>query len=146
MIKLIEHKLQLKESRVLPQDGIFWVIDGKFIQSSFDFNPLTQLAIIDNNYYTHKELWHILKDKYKVDGKDVAYDYFPRGRVVINYSDGKFIATIYMDNCLRPEWEDIAKEQFNLNLPSCEVVFGGNSGFGNSHYTCHNCKDKGINK
>lgn len=93
----------IKSSFSLPQEGIFWVINNKLIQFSDDvsYNNMN----IDPIDLTHFEVWKKIGEDFKVDGKIVPFDYFPRGRVVIsNGKDLKFKAEIYIDNCIKSEW------------------------------------------
>lgn len=132
-------KRYIKSSSSLPQEGIFWVINDRLIQFSDDvsYNNMN----IDPIDLTHFEVWKKIGEDFKVDGKIVPFDYFPRGRVVIsNGKDLKFKAEIYIDNCIKSEWWDKILDKFDISSKNCEIVDGGNFGFFNSIYKCHNCK------
>ena len=139
------HKLHLKESSVdTPCEGIFWLIDDEIV--SFD-NPVT-ISGMWSNTIEHSKLWPEISSRYKVDNQTVPYNYFPRGRVMVNPikdDNGKFLhydAYIYIDNCINNEdvLDDI-KYTFRLNKPNVNIKYvGGEGGITSDHYTCHNCK------
>ena len=139
------HKLHLKESSVdTPCEGIFWYINDEIL--SFD-NPVTISGMWSNNI-EHIKLWKELANKYKVNGHTVDYNYFPRGRVMVNpikNNNGSFShydAYIYIDNCINNEdvINDI-KYTFRLNKPNVHIKYiGGEGGITSNHYTCHDCR------
>lgn len=138
------HKLRLKESFDMPSEGIFWIINGDL--EFYGQSVTTQGTSFRN--IEHIKIWNEIKNKYKVDGRVVDYDYFPRGRVMvnpINNEDGTFShfdVYIYLDDCINDE-ENIndIKHFFNLNKPSCKIKYvGSDGGITSNHYTCHNCR------
>ena len=134
----------LSEAFGIPCEGIFWVIDNKLVTFKDPVNPRNPYDMTD---LLHKETWKHIKNSYKVSGKVVPYDYFPRGRVetlVILNSDGKldhYEANIYLDKCIHTEniMEEIISE-YNLYLPNVKVNYCGKLFIDGSHYVCHNCK------
>lgn len=142
MIRIISETI-LKEGTNIPCEGIFWVIDGKLIALK---DPIdTQHGI--GTDLTHIQSWKSLKNNYKVDGKPVKYDYYPRGRVMIlpiyNGSTFQYYdVTVYIDKCIDTlEIRDHIEDEFRLYLKSCKVNYEGQLGLDGSHYKCHNCKD-----
>jgi hypothetical protein len=69
--------------------GVFWVIDGKLLAFPFYDNATSGIAK-SGNTYNHKMLWRDIQPS----GKNVPYNYYPRGRVDIS-NKGK--AIIYMN-------------------------------------------------
>lgn len=145
------HKLIIKESNNIkessldmPNEGIFWVINNDII--SFDYSVDTSGSYFDG--FEHIKLWDEIKNRYKINGKVVEYNYFPRGRVMVNPikdNEGKFThydVYIYIDNCINSE--NIINEikyEFRLNKPNCKIKYiGVEGGITSNHYTCHNCR------
>lgn len=139
------HKLHLKETSVnTPCEGIFWLINDEII--SFD-NPVTISGTWTNNI-EHSRLWPEIANRYKVNNHIVPYNYFPRGRIMVNpikSDEGIFShydAYIYIDNCINNEdvLEDI-KYTFRLNKSNVNIRYiGREGGVTSNHYTCHNCR------
>lgn len=137
-------KLQIKESLQVPCEGIFWVIDNKLVALKDEVNPRDPYQMTD---LLHKESWKSLKNKYLVNGKEVSYDYFPRGRVetsVILDSNNNldfYLASVYMDSCIRKNtYKDDIEKEFRLYLPKVKIEYCGQLFIDGSHYICHNCK------
>lgn len=143
-MKLIREHRMLKDGHQLPSDGIFWIIGEEILQFSSDVDTRSTL-FFQGKDYLHSQTWLTLRDKYLVNGSQVPCDYYPRGRVVVKWDKEErlFQAQVFMDKCLYPEHWDRILTNFNLELPNCRVEYAGNSGFGNSHYKCHNCNNKG---
>ncbi len=144
MRKFTVHKLRIKESLELPSEGIFWVIDNRLV--AFDDLVDTSGRYFDN--VEHIKIWNEIKHMYKVDGREVEYNYFPRGRVMVNAvrdNDGTFLhfdVYIYIDNCINnDDIIDEIKYTFRLNKPNCDIKYvGADGGITSNHYTCHNCR------
>ena len=137
-----ERKLRLHEAYTVPCEGIFWLIDDELIAypEQVDSKGLWSTTL------EHIKIWNHIKHKYNVDGKTIDYDYFPRGRVVVNaISDNGVLhhydAYIYIDNCINTdEVLDMIKQEFNLF--NCKLKYiGSEGGIMSDHYKCHNCKD-----
>lgn len=139
----------LKESPVYPYEGYFWIIDGKVV-------GITAEVLIHNYEYnlngkTHENSWAAFKDDYLVDGKTVDWDYFPRGRVMVDpeyHLDGSFdyyTCFVFLDKCINnKECKEAIVDYYNLNIPTIPhitwTMLGERAGI--DHYTCHNCKKK----
>ena len=142
MIILSEKKL--KESIQVPCEGIFWFIDNELICLKDPINPRDPYFMTD---LLHKESWRYLKSKYLVNGKEVAYDYFPRGRVEVltildhNGNFDKYEANIYIDRCIdKKDIRNEIEQEYRLYLPKVDVHYNGQLFIDGSHYTFHNCK------
>lgn len=70
-------------------EGIFWDIDGELLAYPFGSVDTSGVAK-SGTTYNHKRLWEDLKPK----GSKVPYNYYPRGRVVL---DNKGRPVIYMN-------------------------------------------------
>ena len=144
MRRFTTHKLRIKESFELPSEGIFWVINNRLV--SFDDTVDTSGRYFDN--VEHIKIWNEIKHMYKINGKEVEYNYFPRGRVMVNpmrNNDGTFShydVYVYIDNCINND--DIINEikyAFRLNRPNCNIKYiGADGGITSNHYTCHDCR------
>lgn len=131
----------------LPREGIFWYIDDLDILLSL-FDEVDSSGRHSTTDLLHRNAWIEFRDKYKVDGGTVPFDYYPRGRVMITTaknSDGSldsYLCDIYCDKCImgNPDICDKIVEEFRLYLPKCEVDFCGELSIDSTHYTCHTCK------
>ena len=137
----------LTENGNYPYEGYFWIINDTVIgvtsevpQYNYDYNL---------NGKPHKNTWDSIKSDYKVDGREVAWDYFPRGRVMIdpNYDlDDKFdnySCIVFLDKCINNKvYKKLIIDYYNLNLPTVPhinwTMLGERAGI--DHYTCHNCR------
>ena len=124
----------------MPCEGIFWFIDNTLIL----FKCATNMYV---NEYKHTEAWKFIRDTYKVNNQLVDYNYYPRGRVVVNLikDNDKFTyydVYIHIDDCINND--DIVEEvmyEFRLNEPNCNLRYVGAYGeVTSNHYTCHNCR------
>lgn len=145
MLKIyIERKYRMNESFDAPCEGIFWVINNELI-------AFTEQIDTSGKWSTdleHYKLWSELQHKFTVNNKTVDYNYFPRGRVMVNPIRDKnnnflhYDVFIYIDNCINKSEivNDIIYE-FRLNNPKCNIKYiGADGGITSNHYTCHNCK------
>ncbi|MCM1508704.1 MAG: hypothetical protein NC177_16475 [Ruminococcus flavefaciens] len=130
----------------LPKVGIFWLIGDELvvINEGIDknYNPLAHDDVL------HIEAWKAIKNRYKVDGKVVRYDYFPRGRVMIypvkdiNGDFKYYDCDVYGDKCIISDdsIRDEIESEFRLYLSTCKVSYKGQLSVDGTHYTCHNCR------
>lgn len=139
--------LILKESANYPYEGYFWIIDNKVVGVTSEV-PHYNYSY-DLNGKTHQNTWNSLKDDYKVDGKYVDFDYFPRGRIMIDPEydfDDKFeyySCMVFLDKCINnKECKELIINYYNLNLPTIPhiswTMLGERAGI--DHYTCHSCR------
>ena len=134
-------------NNINPYEGYFWIINDKVVGAK------VEVPQYDYNYAlngkTHQNTWNNLKDDYKVDGKCVDFDYFPRGRIMVDPEydfDDKFeyySCMIFLDKCINnKECRQLITDYYNLNLPTIPhiswTMLGERAGI--DHYSCHNCK------
>ena len=145
-LKIItERKYRTNESLDAPCEGIFWIIDDKLIA----FTEQTDTTGKWSTDLEHTKIWKEIKFKYKVDGREVKYNYYPRGRVVVNPirdSGGEFKnydVYIYIDKCINnTEILNDIKYEYRLNNSKCKIKYiGSEGGITSDHYTCHNCRE-----
>lgn len=104
--------------------GVFWKFDGKLLAVPFDENKYTKGIAKSGNTYNHEKLWDYVKPK----DCNKAYNYYPRGRVVIN-SKGK--AIIYMNPNISMEFISDIITAFDLELePVVKFDYS-------KHYKCY---------
>lgn len=140
---IIRETIKLNENISCPYQGIFWFINNELIC----FMDKVDIRDFHDTDLLHIEVWKHLRNQYKVNGKIVSYNYFPRGRVMILpifNSKGEFEyydCTVYLDKCIdNDDIKDYIEDRFNLYLNSCKVSYEGQLGLDGSHYTCHNCR------
>lgn len=137
----------LTENRNYPYEGYFWIIDGEVIgitaevpQYNYDY---------ELNGKTHQNTWKNFMDDHKVDGKTVPWDYFPRGRIMIdpeyNFNDKfeEYTCIVFLDKCINnKECKQKIIDYYNLDLPTIPhitwTMLGERAGI--DHYTCHWCR------
>ena len=61
-------------------NGVFWLIDETLIAYPYGSIDSEEGVAKSGNTYNHKQLWKIIKSV----GNNKPYNYYPRGRVVIN--------------------------------------------------------------
>lgn len=138
----------LKENMNYPYEGYFWIINDKVIGIT------NKVPHYNYNYSlngkTHKNSWCNFSKDYLVNSKEVAWDYFPRGRIMIdpNYdlTTNKFTeysCVVFLDKCINNQhYKDLIINYYNLDLPTIPhimwTMLGERAGI--DHYTCHNCR------
>ena len=134
-----------KSSIALPKQGIFWVIDNRVISFADTVDPHD---FIEFGAWNHRDAWRHIKSDYSVNGREVGYDHFPRGRVIVNptFDDDDsingYFCGIYADPCIIDD-ESVRRQiedQFNLYHASCIVSYEGDYTTDNTHYTCYRCR------
>ena len=138
----MSRKKRLNESLDCPCEGIFWVIGDELIA----FTEQTDTLGKHSTTLEHRKIWSEIWSKYTLDGKPVLFDYFPRGRVMVNpvYKDDKFDhynAYIYIDDCINDD-EIISDLIYTFRLnKNCDIKYiGSEGGVESDHYRCHLCK------
>ena len=125
--------------------SLFFVVNGKFLIHSCKKENGEKYGDFINYPQSHNEVW----DKYYYKKYHVDFDYFPRGRVMVDPEydlDGNFeeySCIVFLDKCIN---NDVCKEMivnyYNLGLPSIHRVkwsmLGERAGI--DHYQCHSCK------
>ena len=103
--------------------GVFWLIDGELCCYPFD-GRITDGVAKSGNTYNHKKLWEHIRPK----GCNMAFDYYPRGRVEIN---SKGNAIVYMSPHIGGEYVYEICKAFEIdNAPITKYDHS-------EHYHCH---------
>lgn len=120
----------VNESRV-PMVATFWYIDGELWGDEISYRDGDLYGYFIQAPSDHIDFWDTLKI---LLNKNVEYDYYPRGRVMMNTKIKKFV--VVGDPCLMT---DSIKEKIidYYNLPK-STIFDTDE-----HYTCHNCRKDG---
>lgn len=136
------------ESRFYPSEGYFWIINDRVVGPAVEVPHYNYEYSLANK--THENTWHHYKSKYLVDGYEVPFDYYPRGRVMVdpNYtSDNKFTSysvMVFIDKCIDTNHhKNLITDYYNLDASSCLPIMWMASlkeRAGIDHYTCHNCR------
>lgn len=137
----------LKENMNYPYEGYFWIIDDSVVGIT------SEVPHYDYEYNlngkTHKNTWINIAQDYLVNGKVVEWDYFPRGRIMVdpNYdSEGKFIdysCMAFLDKCINNnKCKQLIVNYYNLLLPTIHNITWTmlSERAGIDHYSCHNCR------
>ena len=104
--------------------GVFWDIDGELLSFPFVENQYTDGVAKSGETYNHKLLWNQIKPK----GCNKSFDYYPRGRVVI---DNKNRPIIYMNPNVSDKLLPQIKVDFGLRTEP-KIVYDNSR-----HYRCH---------
>lgn len=138
----------LKENSQYPYEGYFWIIDDEVIGITVEVPHYNYDYSLNGK--THQNTWKKFSKHYLgTDGREVDWDYFPRGRIMIdpNYDlDGKFedySCIIFLDKCINNQLhKQMIIDYYNLDIPSIHhiswTMLGERAGI--DHYQCHNCK------
>lgn len=135
----------LKESSGdVPCEGYFWYINDKIVGVSVKVPQYGYEYQLDGK--THKNTWSSISQDYLINGKEVPWDYFPRGRVMIDPeydSSGKFegyTAQVFADVCLNTqEVKDKIIDYYNLY--KTDILWFINKKYSvMNHYICHQCR------
>lgn len=139
--------VQILEHIEYPSEGFFWIINDNIVGISEEvpsFNYQYNLSGLD-----HRNTWSNFSSEYKVDNHEVEYDYYPRGRVMVDPDydlDNSFTGysvLVYLDDCIdSKKYRDMIAEYYNLNLKSIHNIVWTcpRRRAGIDHYTCHNCR------
>lgn len=102
---------RLDESRV----GAFYFVGDKIISNSIDISDGDNYGDFVN-YSSHWDLWKAFLKEYP-EYKYLDYDYFPRGRVVFDKKQWKYI--LYIDHKIRDrKYLEKVESQYNLRKNS----------------------------
>jgi hypothetical protein len=141
--------LVIKESLNYPYEGYFWIINDEVIGVTSEVPHYNYDYALNGK--THKNTWTKFSKDYLVDGKEVVWDYFPRGRVMIdpNYdlTTEKFTdysCLVFLDKCINNnKFKRLIVDYYNLDLNTIPHInwMMLNERAGIEHYTCHNCRN-----
>lgn len=134
-------------NNIYPFEGFFWIDESEI------FGIKSEVHEHDYSYnlngQTHENNWNQFKESHKVENNYVEYDYFSRGRIMVdpNYdADGKFTdysCIVFLDKCINNSFcKDLIIDYYNLDLPTIHNITWMmlNERAGIEHYQCHNCK------
>ena len=139
--------MSIKENINYPKEGYFWIVDNKVIGITAEV-PHYDYGY-ELNGKTHKNSWGKFSPDYLVNGKEVEWDYYPRGRVMVDPEydlDGKFTeysALVFLDKCINNTFcKNLITDYYNLQLPTIPHISWMmlNERAGIEHYSCHNCR------
>jgi hypothetical protein len=117
----------LNENRNYPYEGYFWIINDEII------GVVSEVPHYNYDYAlngkTHKNTWKNFSADYLVDGKEVDFDYFPRGRVIVDPEydlDGNFeeySCIVFLDKCINNNaCKEMIVDYYSLDLSSIHRV------------------------
>jgi len=138
--------IKLVENMALPREGFFWIIDNKIIGYSIEVPQYNYEYQLEGK--THQNTWESIKP----DGCDKPFDYYPRGRVMVdptydndNKFDGYYIM-IFADECIKTQQhKDMIIDYYNLDVSNIKFIKWMNNlkqRAGIEHYSCHGCRNK----
>ena len=139
--------MKFRENPNFPDEGLFWIIDGGVKGISSTVPPYDYCCELKG--ITHTNGWKEFRPDFPVGGKEVEFDYFPRGIVMIDplYDEnGKFeeySCFVLLDKCISTDdYKKKIIDYFNLGLPSIPHIMWLASGkrTGVEFYQCHNCR------
>ena len=117
--------MKIQEGKV----GIFWVVRSMVVarcQDIISVPPVNGLMTIEADHFTSWDAYNMVLNTH------CEYDYYPRGRVVFNTQDEKFI--IYIDRCANNQ-RIIGKLQKYFKLQDDTYVIDESD----ESLKCHNC-------
>lgn len=139
---------RLLESTNFPSEGFFWIINDKVVGLSSEVPTSNYQYELDGK--THQNTWRLFQKDYLVNGHEVPYDYYPRGRIMIDphydLITNKFTeysCIVFLDKCINNDkYKRIVTDYYNLDLKTIPyiswVMLGERAGI--DHYTCHMCR------
>lgn len=130
-----------------PCEGYFWIIFDKVVGVKAEVPKHNYSYPLNGKI--HKNTWKSISADYPVDGKEVGWDYFPRGRVMVdpNYDLGDrfedYSCIVFLDKCINnKKYKNLIIDYYNLDLPTIPhinwTMLGERAGI--DHYQCHNCR------
>ena len=131
-----------------PYEGFFWIINGEVVGIASEVPHYNYDYALNGR--THENSWIAFSKDYLVDGKEVPFDYFPRGRIMIdpNYdlTTEKFTdysCIVFLDKCINNvESKRKIVEYYNLDNSDIHnimwTMLGERAGI--DHYTCNGCR------
>lgn len=129
----------IKES-LTPCEGYFWVINNNIVGT---IKEVPKYGFIPEQSDTHKDTWN----KFKPKGCDKSFDYYPRGRVMVDpeyNNDGIFDhynTMIFIDPCLNtPDDKKLIIDFYNLGNTNIMWMNNLKMRAGIDHYSCYKCR------
>lgn len=105
------------------QVGLFFIVCNDLLLHSCEFAESEPYGDFLNYPLSHDEIWRgNYQKKYHVD-----FDYYPRGRIVYNKSEQRYI--LYYDGCIENEAKELQNRFSDI---ACQISR-------DEHYQCHKC-------
>lgn len=111
----------------MPMIGLFFYVEGKLLAHQVAPAQVEIYGDFLTSSISHDTVWH----QGVGINLPVDFDYFPRGRVVYNRKERKYI--VYIDRCLNMP-ERIAEILKAFGLTDCQHTIAFDE-----HYQCHRC-------
>lgn len=137
----------LKESASdIPSEGYFWYINNQIVGIAVEVPKYNYEYQLDGK--THQKTWNSIKQDYPQNSEEVSWDYYPRGRVMVDPEydkSGNFIGyttQVFADVCLNTE-EVKDKIIDYYNLYKTDILWFINKKYSMmNHYTCNQCRNE----
>jgi hypothetical protein len=107
--------------------GPFFYVKERLLAECTDIDQAEVYGDFKTGKSSHFDLWDA--KYYKLFRK--PYDYFPRGRVVYNYRESKYI--VYADKCIQAQGIDVIIDTFGIRDEN--IVIDKTD----QHYVCKGC-------
>jgi hypothetical protein len=123
--------MKRQQSKIVPQVGIFWLVDGKPL---IDITPLREAedyGDFKTHPRSHLEAWSLFQER-GIAPPDIEYEEFPRGRVMFNTKTGWF--ALLADRCILGDKRIVSQIMSAMHLPIENVDEDTDS-----HYRCLVC-------
>lgn len=103
--------------------GMFFCVKGKLLLYTCTFDEAVPYGDFLNYPLSHDAIW----SKYHQKENCVDFDYWPRGRLIYNRTENRFL--LYYDTCAELQARELMKmfDDANVSLERDE------------HYQCHGC-------
>ena len=121
-------------------EGIFWKINGELVTFADMIQPNNACATRLN----HIKTWVEIKHRYLVNDEEVAYNYFPRGRITAKIAptltnDIALDVYIYLCKCFTVADIETLKDIYFLPDYICNIKYIGYEKE-QEKFECHYCK------
>jgi len=103
--------------------GIFFCVNGKTLLHTCSLDDASHYGDFLNYPLSHDAVW----SKYYQGTYGVDFDYWPRGRIIYNIAEEKFI--LYYDACAEKEAVELKKQYGDAHIDIEK----------DEHYQCHKC-------
>ncbi len=115
--------------------GIFFIVDGVLVSDTLSVEQCLQFGE-HVEYGAHYDYWSKLEPTtiYESAFKSHAYDYYPRGRIVLDVKHHQ--VKLYVDHCI--DTEALTNISTAFALPNNALVRY------DEHYQCHRCNQMFI--
>lgn len=116
--------------------GIFFVVSDSIVTDKISRELATRNELFAE-YGEHYNFWLQLipSSKSEFSFKSHAYDYYPRGRVVLDIQSNKY--SLFIDRCIRTSSVHEIVDMFGLSSEQIQIRY-------DEHYQCHSCNKQFI--